>query len=172
MFRRILSYDTLQKQEIRPITEDLTAVIRKSGIASGTLLAYSMHTTMGLIVQEVSEPNLCQDLIEYLVKSVEDDGHRYRHTCALHPSGACVEDRFNGPSHVRQMLVNQSIVLDFENGRLSLGRWQDVALLELDGPRQSRQVLVKLWPDPVPASFPEGRAAASRGREEMVLSRK
>ena len=150
MFRRILCYDTLQKQQIQTITEDLTALICKSGLESGTLLAYSMHTTMGLLVQETSEPNLCEDLIDHLVKGVEDDGHRYHHTCALHPSGACLEDRFNGPSHVRQMLVNQNLVLDFEQGRLSLGRWQDVALIELDGPRQRRQIFVKLWPDSVP----------------------
>lgn len=149
MFRRVLCYDTLQKQEIRSITEDLAALVRKSGVESGTLLAYSMHTTMGLMIQEVSEPNLCEDLIDHLVQSVEDDGRKYRHTCALHPSGVCQEDRYNGPSHVRQMLVNQNIVLDIHEGRLCLGRWQDVALLELDGPRQRRQVLVKLWPDPV-----------------------
>jgi secondary thiamine-phosphate synthase enzyme len=149
MLRRILCYDTEQKQELRTITADLEALVRMSGLRSGTLLAYSMHTTMGLIIQEVSEPNLCEDLVEHLVRSVEDDGRLYRHTCALHPSGVCQEDRYNGPSHVRQMLVNQSIVLDFVDGRLSLGRWQDVALLELDGPRQRRQILVKLWPDPV-----------------------
>jgi secondary thiamine-phosphate synthase enzyme len=152
MFRRILCYDTRQKQEIRSITEDLQALVHRSGVESGTLLAYSMHTTMGLILQEVSEPNLCEDLIDHLVQNVEDDGRRYRHTCALHPSGVCQEDRFNGPSHVRQMLVNQHILLEIQDGRLCLGRWQDVALLELDGPRERRQVLVKLWPDPVPGA--------------------
>jgi len=164
MFRRVLSYDTVCKQEVRSITEDLTAVIRKSGLEAGTLLAYSMHTTMGLILQEVSEPNLCEDFVDYLVSHVEDDGRRYRHTCALHPSGACQDDRYNGPSHVRQMLVNQSIVLDFENDRLSLGRWQDVALFELDGPRRHRQILVKLWPDTVPGT----RAALAHTSLEAV----
>jgi secondary thiamine-phosphate synthase enzyme len=169
MLRRILCYDTLQKQELRPITEDLTALIRKSGLETGTLLAYSLHTTMGLVIQEVSEPNLCEDLVDYLVQSVEDDGRKYRHTCALHPSGVCQEDRYNGPSHVRQMLVNQSIVLDFCEGRLSLGRWQDVALMELDGPRQRRQVLVKLWPDPVPGARAEMPSlAVARVADEIL----
>jgi thiamine phosphate synthase YjbQ (UPF0047 family) len=48
---------------------------------------------------------------------------------------------------VRQILTNQSIVLDLQGGDLTLGRWQDVALAELDGPRQGRQVLVKILPD-------------------------
>src|SRR5205807_6002755 len=150
MFKQVLAYDTTAKAEIRNITDDVNRLIEQSGVDNGTLLVYSLHTTLGLIVQETSEPHLCTDFIEFLTGTVEDDGHRYHHTCALHPSGACVEDRFNGPSHVRQMLVNQHLVLDFDHGRLSLGRWQDVAFIELDGPRQRRQIFVKLWPDSVP----------------------
>jgi secondary thiamine-phosphate synthase enzyme len=146
-FRHVLQYDTGAKSQIRSITEDLQRLIAAIGVDSGTLLVYSLHTTLGLIVQETSEPNLCQDFLAFLTALVEDDGHRYRHRCALHPSGACVEDRFNGPSHVRQLLINQSLVLDIQGGRPVLGRWQDVALVELDGPRQRRQILVKILPE-------------------------
>src|SRR6266568_895530 len=110
MFKQVLAYDTTAKAEIRNITDDVNRLIEQSGVDNGTLLVYSLHTTHGLIVQETSEPHLCQDFIEYLTGTVEDDGHRYHHTCALHPSGACVEDRFNAPSHVRQLLTNQSVV--------------------------------------------------------------
>ena len=108
-------------------------------------LAYAPYAD--LLWWETSEPNLCEDLIDHLVRNVEDDGHSYRHTCALHPSGACVEDRYNGPSHVRQLLTNQSLTLDIQGGQMTLGRWQDVAFFELDGPRKSRQIFVKLMPD-------------------------
>src|SRR5262249_6008920 len=139
------------RSQIRSITEDLERLIAEIGVDSGTLLAYSLHTTLGLIVQETSEPNLCQDFVDFLTALVEDNGHRYKHRCALHPSGTCGEDRFNGPSHVRQLLVNQSLVLDFQGGHPVLGRWQDVALVELDGPRKRRQTLVKIVPDWAPA---------------------
>jgi secondary thiamine-phosphate synthase enzyme len=147
MVRQVLTYDTEAKAEIRNITGDLNRLVEQSGVDNGTLLVYSLHTTLGIIVQETGEPYLCRDFLEYLTAAVEDDGHRYHHTCALHPSGACVEDRFNAPSHVRQLLTNQSVVLDIQGGRISLGQWQDVALLELDGPRQGRQVTVKILPD-------------------------
>jgi secondary thiamine-phosphate synthase enzyme len=146
-FRHVLQYDTKAKSQIRSITEDLERLIAAMGVDSGTLLVYSLHTTLGLIVQETSEPNLCEDFVDFLTALVEDNGHRYKHRCALHPSGTCTEDRFNGPSHVRQMLVNQSLVLDIQSGRAALGRWQDVALVELDGPRQGRQILVKILPE-------------------------
>ena len=147
MFKQVLAYDTTAKAEIRNITDDVNRLIEQSGVDNGTLLVYSLHTTLGLIVQETSEPHLCTDFIEFLTGAVEDDGHKYHHTCALHPSGACVEDRFNAPSHVRQLLTNQSVVLDIQGGRVSLGQWQDVAFMELDGPRQGRQVMVKIMPD-------------------------
>jgi secondary thiamine-phosphate synthase enzyme len=147
MFKQVLTYDTTAKAEIRNITDEVNHLIDQSGVDNGTLLVYSLHTTLGLIVQETGEPHLCKDFLEYLTQAVEDDGHKYHHTCALHPSGACVEDRFNAPSHVRQLLTNQSVVLDIQGGRVSLGQWQDVAVLELDGPRQGRQVMVKIIPD-------------------------
>ena len=65
----------------------------------------------------------------------------------LHSSGVCQDDRFNAPSHVRQLLTNQSVMLDVQGGHLTLGRWQDVALLELDGPRPDRQIVVKIMRD-------------------------
>jgi secondary thiamine-phosphate synthase enzyme len=147
MFKSILTYDTTAKSEIRTITGELNDLVARSGVDNGTLLVYSLHTTLGIILQETSERNLCQDFIDFLTTSVEDDGHRYKHTCALHPSGACQEDRFNGPSHVRQLLTNQSLVLDIQGGQMTLGRWQDIAFFELDGPRPGRQILVKILPD-------------------------
>lgn len=147
MLKRILTYDTTEKSQIRTITGDLKDCVAESGVDNGTLIAYSLHTTLGLILQETAEVNLCGDFIDFLTRLVEDDGRTYRHTCALHPSGACVEDRFNAPSHVRQLLTNQTLVLDIQEGQLTLGRWQDVAFLELDGPRAGRQILVKVPPD-------------------------
>ncbi len=160
-FKRRLSYDTADKSEIRTITADLNQCIADSGLQSGTLLVYSLHTTMGLVVQETSEPFLCEDFTDFLTDLVENDGMQYKHRCALHPSGACTEDRFNAPSHVRQLLTNQSIVLDVEEGALSLGRWQDVAYVELDGPRQERQIFVKIWPDEIPFPVNGARSVAS-----------
>jgi secondary thiamine-phosphate synthase enzyme len=149
-FKRLLTFDTASKSEIRTITAELNQCVADSGLETGTLLVYSLHTTLGLIVQETSEPFLCEDFTDFLTNLVESDGLQYKHRCALHPSGACTEDRFNAPSHVRQLLTNQSVVLDVQGGALSLGRWQDVAFLELDGPRQARQLFVKVWPDEIP----------------------
>jgi secondary thiamine-phosphate synthase enzyme len=147
VFRCALQYDTTAHSEIRVISGELNELITRLGVDNGTLLLYSLHTTLGVLVQEANEPNLCEDFIDFLTALVENDGASYKHRCALHPSGTCTEDRFNAPSHVRQMLTNQSLVMDIQAGRLTLGRWQDVAFFELDGPRQGRQLFVKITTD-------------------------
>jgi len=145
--REDLSYDTTKKAEIIPITKEIKSLVKKSKIKNGTLIVYSMHTTVSLIVQEAAEPKLCEDIIDQLAEIVENDGSKYKHTCADHPSGLCKIDNINGPSHVRQLLTNQNLVLDIKDGQLVLGQWQDIALLELDGPRKNRQVHIKIVED-------------------------
>ena len=145
--KKVLSYDTNCKSEIIPITGDLKKIVEESKIKNGTLLAYSMHTTLGLIIQEAVEPNLCQDIINQLTKIVDNDGTKYKHVCSDNPNKICKTDDVNGPSHIRQLLTNQNIILDIKNGRLNLGRYQDIALFELDGPRKNRQILVKIIKD-------------------------
>lgn len=142
-----LSYNTKQKNEVILITKDLQEIVRRSRIKNGTLFAYSLHTTLSLIIQETSEPNLCQDFIKQLAKIVDNNGRRYKHTCAKHPSGTCEKDKANGPSHVRQLITNQNLIVDIKNGKLNLGQWQDAALLELDGPRINRKIVVKIIKD-------------------------
>lgn len=145
--RKILIYNTSAKAELTPITKDIKKLVKKSKIKNGTLFAYSMHTTLSLIIQETAEPNLCQDIINQLNKMVDDDAASYKHSCALHPSGTCESDSANGPSHVRQVLTNQNIILDIKDGELVIGKWQDIGLLELDGPRKNRKVNVKIIKD-------------------------
>ena len=147
MFKKILTYDTTKKAEIFAITEDIQKIITASKIKEGTLLVYSMHTTLGLIIQEALEPNLCGDIVRELTRIVDDDGTKYLHRCADHPSKVCKTDDVNGPSHVRQALINQSIVLDIENNQINKGQFQDIGLVELDGPRKKRRILVKIIKD-------------------------
>ena len=120
-FRRLLSFDTVSKSEIRNITAELNQCIADSGLENGTLLVYSLHTTLGLIVQETSEPFLCEDFTDFLTHLVESDGMQYKHRCALHPSGACRKTASTHPATSRQLLTNQSIVLDMQGGSAFAG---------------------------------------------------
>lgn len=145
--KKVLSYDTNCKNQIIPITEDVAEVVVGSGIKKGTLFAYSMHTTFGLIMQESIEPHLCEDIIDQLIKIVDDDGTKYHHKCADNPKAICKTDAVNGPSHVRQLLSNQNLIINIENGKMDLGTFQDIGAIEFDGPRKNRKILVKIIKD-------------------------
>lgn len=142
--KKILSYNTDKKNQIIPITNDIAQVVKDSGIKNGTLFAYSMHTTMGLMIQEAIETNLCRDIFEQLEKIVDDDGTKYHHRCADNPKAICKTDATNGPSHVRQLMTNQNLIIDIEGSKLNLGTFQDIGIVEFDGPRKNRKVLVKV----------------------------
>jgi secondary thiamine-phosphate synthase enzyme len=148
MHRKILTYSTGAKSEIRTITGDLRRCVAESGVRDGCLLAYSLHTTLGLMVQETAETHLCEDVLDYLGFVIEEDGELYKHRGHLHPRSNGDDTDCNAPSHLRQILVNQNVLLDVHDGELALGTWQDVAIAEFDGPRAGRNVLVKVWEDP------------------------
>src|SRR5262249_49751863 len=104
---------------------------------------------LGLMIQETEERHLCEDVLDYLGFMIEDDGELYRHRGHLHPRSNGADTDRNAPSHLRQILVNQHLVLDIYDGELVLGPWQEIALAEFDGPRSGGKVLVKVWADPV-----------------------
>ena len=66
--RKELAYDTKKHAEIICITKDIQKVVDESKIKNGTLIAYTFHTTIGLMIQEAAETNLCQDIIDQLKK--------------------------------------------------------------------------------------------------------
>ncbi len=86
------------------------------------------HTTCALTLNE-REPGLLEDL-ETALERIVPWGAGYRHD-----RGA----ESNAAAHIRAALLGHQLVLQVRGGRLALGAWQDVLLVELDGPR-SRKV--------------------------------
>ena len=96
--------------------------------ASGVCTVFSQHTTMGVVVNE-AESRLMGDLADGLDHLVPDDGWRHDQ----------IDD--NADSHVRAMLVGESVTVPVDGGDLQLGRWQSILAVECDGPR-SRTITV------------------------------
>ena len=115
----------------------MAAVVARAGIQQGWASAFSKHTTAAVIIQE-NEPLLLQDLSALLERLAGQAGV-YGHNDLSRRTGAMEPDECaNGHAHCQHLLLGSSENIPVADGRLDLGRWQRVFLLELDRPRRRR----------------------------------
>jgi secondary thiamine-phosphate synthase enzyme len=139
---------TERETEFIDITERIQALAADAGIHAGLVNIQSLHTTTAIVVNE-HEPLLLTDFDALLARTAPADAP-YRHddmdvrTVNLAPG-----ERANGHAHCRALLLPTSAMLNVAGGRLQLGRWQRVFLVELDGPR-AREVSVMVFGEAVP----------------------
>jgi len=136
-----LAFDTASPTEFVDLTTRLREEVRRTGLVTGRIHLQSLHTTLGLAVNE-NEPLLLQDFASMLERLAPDDGG-YEHDDFSRRINIAMDEPINGHAHCRQLLLTGFATLLVENGDLVLGRWQSVFAVELDGPR-SRQVAVQL----------------------------
>ncbi|MFC7041914.1 secondary thiamine-phosphate synthase enzyme YjbQ [Halonotius sp. GCM10025705] len=123
-----LTIETDSRTECLDITDRVAATLPDD--ASGVCTIFSQHTTMGVVVNE-AESRLLDDLGAALDDLVADDGWQHDQ----------IDD--NADSHVRAMLVGESVTVPVADGELQLGRWQSILAVECDGPR-SRTLTVRV----------------------------
>ena len=127
--------------EFIDITDRLLACVTDAGIAAGVLNVQTLHTTTAIVVNE-HEPLLLRDFRTFLERAAPDDG-RYQHDDPITRTvNLTAEERPNGHAHCRALLLPAFACLNVADGRLQLGRWQRVFLVELDGPREREMSVV------------------------------
>lgn len=127
-----LTFRTRQRRELVNITDQIAAIVQRSGIAEGMCLVSAMHITAAIWVND-EEDGLKQDFQEWL-DDLAPARPDYRH----HRTG---ED--NADAHLKRTLVHHQVILPVTNGALDLGPWEQVFYAEFDGQRQKR-VVVKI----------------------------
>ncbi|HEY7288437.1 MAG TPA: secondary thiamine-phosphate synthase enzyme YjbQ [Vicinamibacterales bacterium] len=125
---------TRRPTEFIDITERIHAFVIGAGIHTGVVNVQSLHTTTAITVQE-NEPLLLEDFAELLEQAAPAHTD-YRHDdLSVRTVNLTFDERRNGHAHCRGLLLGASACLNIVNGRLQLGPWQRVLLVELDGPR-------------------------------------
>jgi len=122
---------TSKRFEVVRITDRVEDVVRASGIRNGLVLVYLPHATAALIANEY-EPRIVSDYIEWIRKNIPPEAP-WRHN----------EIDSNAHAHIASAFISSSKVFPLINGELVRGTWQEILLLELDGPR-NRRVLVEV----------------------------
>ena len=132
--------ETRRSTEFIDLTDRITASLSETGIRDGLVNVQTLHTTAAILVNE-HEPLLLADFETMLARVAPQDAP-YRHDdMATRTVNLVPGERPNGHAHCRALLLRPSALLNLADGRLQLGRWQRVFLVEMDGPR-SREVSV------------------------------
>ncbi|HEX4935003.1 MAG TPA: secondary thiamine-phosphate synthase enzyme YjbQ, partial [Gemmatimonadaceae bacterium] len=110
--------------------------VRASGVRHGLLTVMSPHTTARITINE-REGELQRDMVRFLEWIAPADGD-YGH------NRAPVDDRLNAHAHLVGLFLNASESIPVADGDLLLGGWQSLFFVELDGPREARDVVLHL----------------------------
>ncbi|MCS7140891.1 MAG: secondary thiamine-phosphate synthase enzyme YjbQ [Candidatus Nitrosocaldus sp.] len=131
---RVMSIRTKGEGDMLDISEHVSRAVKESGLRSGIVTLFVKGSTAALTTIEY-EPGLLKDFPEMLER-VAPRGIEYEHEKAWHDG--------NGHSHVRASLIGPSITIPFVDGRLTLGTWQQVVLIELDVRSRERSVVMQI----------------------------
>jgi secondary thiamine-phosphate synthase enzyme len=121
------------------LTDLVAERVRRSGIEHGIVCVQTLHTTAALLVNE-NEPLLLTDLARRL-EAFAPSGADYAHDDWGKRRDVPLGERRNGHAHCQALPLTPAVTLAVMSGRLLLGRWQRLFLVELDGGRR-REVIV------------------------------
>jgi len=102
------------------VGSELQRFLARQGAGSGLLSVFCTHTSASLCVQENADPDVLADLSAVL-KRLAPEGAPYRHSS---------EGPDDMPAHIKTMLTAVQLSLPVRGGRLALGTWQEVYLIE------------------------------------------
>lgn len=121
---------TQKKKEVIDITNKVNEEIEKLEIKEGVCNLFVTHTTCALTTADL-DPGTDQDYLDAFEKLIPKLEYRHPH------------DPQHTPDHILSSLIGTSITLPVGNGKLILGTWQRIVLIEFAGP-QERQIVLNL----------------------------
>jgi len=119
--------------DIIDITDKVLESIKKSEIQAGVCLISCPGSTCGITTIEY-EPELIKDFKEFLEKIIPSN-KEYHHDRVWGDK--------NGFSHIRSAIIKPFLAVPIENGKLVLGTWQQVVLIDFDNRPREREIIIK-----------------------------
>lgn len=125
------SIKTARKFQVIDITPRVQEIVEQGGSEEGLCCVFVPHATAAVAINENADPNVGEDLQEALARLI--------------PEGIWRHDRIddNAAAHIKAAIFGPSETVPVKNGKLLLGTWQRLMLMEFDGPRQ-RKVIVQI----------------------------
>jgi len=124
-----LKIRTTKKYEVIDITKEVTEVVKTANVDEGLCHIFVPHTTAAVVINENDDMQISLDLLDALDKLVPGGGWRHDQIDS------------NGAAHLKASILGPSELIPVQKSQLTLGTWQAVLFVELDGPRD-RKVIV------------------------------
>jgi len=126
---------TKGNSEVVNITDAVAEAVVSSGLQAGVATLFNVGSTAGITTTEY-EPGLANTDIAAAFERIAPEGGLYEHEKTWHDD--------NGHSHVRATLLGPSLSVPFTEGRLVLGTWQQIILVDFDTRPRQRTVVCQL----------------------------
>lgn len=126
----VFSVKTSKNKELLDLTQNIDEILKESGTKNGLCNVFVKHTTCALMIIEM-EQWMEQDFFKAIEKMFPHLDYRHAHN----PNHV--------GEHIMSSIIGQGLSLPIKNGKLDLGTWQSVVLVEFSGPRE-REIVVNL----------------------------
>ncbi|MGH7000006.1 MAG: secondary thiamine-phosphate synthase enzyme YjbQ [Stellaceae bacterium] len=103
------------------VTAQAVAWVAEQGIETGLLTLFIRHTSASLLIQENAAPEVRADLTDFLAGLAPEDPSRWRHAD---------EGADDMPAHTRAAMLPVQLSVPVAGGRLLLGIWQGIYVVE------------------------------------------
>ena len=121
--------------DIVNITEETVAAVRNAAVKDGVVTLFNVGSTAGITTTEY-EPGLVNHDIKACFEKIAPERGRYEHEETWHDD--------NGHSHVRATLLGPSLSVPIVDGRLMLGTWQQIILVDFDTRARIRTIICQI----------------------------
>lgn len=128
---KLLEFSSSKKKELVNISSEVEKIVNQSNKRDGMCLVYTPHTTAAILINE-DEPGFKTDIEKILEVWIPEGDWQHNSVDG------------NATAHLASALIGQSRVIPIINGDLQLGTWQQIFLVELDGPRTTRRVVIQI----------------------------
>ncbi len=126
-----MTFPTSHKTQLMDISKEISEAVIESGVKEGICTIFTPHSTASVFLFENHDPALRRDLLNALSRIAPSD-IEYLH------SGD------NAAAHLKSSRMGASVTIPVVSGRPVFGKWQGLFFGEFDGPRQAREVMIKV----------------------------
>jgi secondary thiamine-phosphate synthase enzyme len=129
-----VSVKTKGRRDVIDLTPMIQGVVSKSGTTSGIAVAFIPGSTAAITAIEF-EPGLIKD-IDVFFERILPYGDHYHHHETWHDD--------NGAAHMQAAMIGPSLTVPIVDGRITLGTWQQIVLIDFDTRSRNREVVVQI----------------------------